>query len=96
MHRKLTTIIRRLVKSYIIRRETKARGGNAGRRLARTVRKLAIKVEKSKVKNDFINSWRLGEIKAPDPEDHKRIFSEETLSWEYLLSLQKKYWRENI
>lgn len=88
--------LRRLKKQRIIHKAENARGGISCRISARVDRQNRIRVEKKKVKDDLIYSWRLGEIKSPTVEEHKRIFSEEVLTWKFLLELQKKYWRENI
>jgi len=88
--------LRRLKKQRIIHKAENARGGISCRILARLDRQNRIRVEKKKVKDDLIYSWRLGEIKPPSHEEYKRIFSEEVLTWKFLLELQKKYWRENI
>ena len=88
--------LRRLKKQHIIRKAEDARGGIACRISARADRQNRIRWDKKKVKDDLIYSWRLGEIKTPTAEEHKRIFSDEVLPWKYLLELQKKYWRENI
>jgi len=88
--------LRRLKKIRIIHKAEAARGGTSCRILARLDRQNRIRVEKKKVKDDLIYSWRLGEIKPPNHEEYKRIFSDEVLTWNFLLELQKKYWRENI
>ena len=88
--------LRRLKKQRIIHKAENVRGGISCRILARLDRQNRIRVEKKKVKDDLIYSWRLGEIKPPSHEEYKRIFSEEVLTWKFLLELQKKYWRENI
>ena len=88
--------LRRLKKQRIIHKAENVRGGISCRILARLDRQNRIRVEKKKVKDDLIYSWRLGEIKPPNHEEYKRIFSEEVLTWKFLLELQKKYWRENI
>ena len=88
--------LRRLKKKRIIHKAEAARGGTSCRILARLDRQNRIRVEKKKVKDDLIYSWRLGEIKPPNHEEYKRIFSDEVLTWNFLLELQKKYWRENI
>ena len=88
--------LRRLKKKRIIHKAEAARGGTACRISTRTDRQNRIRVEKKKVKDDLIYSWRLGEIKSPTADEHKRIFSDEVLTWNFLLELQKKYWRENI
>lgn len=98
MHRKLTAILRRLKKKLIVYRETKARGGDAMRVLNRLDRRIGIFTEKRRIREDFMNSWRLGEIKTPTEEERKKIYSypANLLTWKFLLELQKKYWRENI
>jgi hypothetical protein len=88
--------LRRLKKKGIVHKAEAARGGTSCRILARLDRQNRIRVEKKKVKDDLIYSWRLGEIKPPNHEEYKRIFSDEVLTWNFLLELQKKYWRENI
>ena len=88
--------LRRLKKQRAISNAEDARGGISCRISARVDRQNRIRVEKKKVKDDLIYSWRLGEIKPPSHEEYKRIFSEEVLTWKFLLELQKKYWRENI
>ena len=88
--------LRRLKKQRIIHKAENVRGGISCRILARLDRQNRIRVEKKKVKDDLIYSWRLGEIKPPSHEEYKRIFSEEVLTWKFSLELQKKYWRENI
>jgi hypothetical protein len=88
--------LRRLKKKRIVHKAEAARGGISCRILARLDRQNRIRVEKKKVKDDLIYSWRLGEIKPPNHEEYKRIFSDEVLTWNFLLELQKKYWRENI
>ena len=88
--------LRRLKKQRIIHKAENVRGGISCRISARLDRQNRIRVEKKKVKDDLIYSWRLGEIKPPNHEEYKRIFSEEVLTWKFLLELQKKYWRENI
>jgi hypothetical protein len=98
MHRKLTSILRRIKKKIIIHRETRSRGGDAMRVLNRLDRRIEIFNEKKRIREDFMNSWRLGEIKNPTEEERKKIFSYPAhhLTWKFLLDLQKKYWRENI
>jgi len=88
--------LRRLKKQRVIHKAEAARGGTACRISTRTDRQNRIRCEKKKVKDDLIYSWRLGEIKSPTADEHKRIFSDEVLTWNFLLELQKKYWRENI
>ena len=88
--------LRRLKKQRIIRRAEDARGGISCRISARVDRQNRIRREKKNVKDALIYSWRLGEIKTPTKDEHKRIFSDEVLPWKFLLELQKKYWRENI
>ena len=93
---KLKKRLRRFKKKHIIQKAEDARGGCAARISARVDRQIRIRREKARVKDDLIYSWRLGEIKTPTQEEHKRIFSNEILPWKFLLELQKKYWRENI
>lgn len=48
---------------------------------------------------DLIISWKFGEIKAPTNDERDAVNSVDAckkLTWEYLLSLQKKYRNENI
>ena len=48
---------------------------------------------------DLIISWKFGEIKAPTKDEYDAVNSVDAnrkLTWEYLLSLQKKYRNENI
>jgi hypothetical protein len=82
-----------LKKSFIIRRESKRRGGTSARHLDRSIRLLAIKKEKSKIREDLVSSWCLGELSKPTSEEYSRFFLYyHYLPWSYLLEIKKKYW----
>ena len=90
---------RGLKKQWIIRKETDRLGGEEIRRLNRLNRQLLISVTKSTIILDLIISWKFGEIKAPTNDERDAVNSVDAckkLTWEYLLSLQKKYRNENI
>lgn len=91
--------MRRLKKKWIIRKETDRLGGEDVRRINRSNRQLHIIVTKSSIILDLIISWKFGEIKAPTKDEYDAVNSVDAsmkLTWEYLLSLQKKYRNENI
>lgn len=91
--------MRRLKKKWIIRKETNRLGGEDVRRINRSNRQLHIIVTKSSIILDLIVSWKFGEIKAPTNDERDAVNSVDAsrkLTWEYLLSLQKKYRNENI
>ena len=82
-----------LKKYFIIRRESKRRGGTSARILSRVGRLAGIKKEKEKIREDLIRSWCLGELTKPTPEEHDRLFLYyHYLPWSYLLEIKKKYW----
>ncbi len=82
-----------LRKQYIIRRESKRRGGTSARHLARDGRLLAIKTEKERIREDLVRSWGLGELAKPTAEEYERFFLYyHHLPWSYLLEIKKKYW----
>jgi len=85
--------IRVLKKSFIIRRESKRRGGTSARTLSRNTRFSDIKKEKEKVREDLIRSWGLRELSRPTPEERDKLFLYyHYLPWSYLLEVKKKYW----
>ena len=90
---------RGLKKKWIIRKETDRIGGEEIRRLNRLNRQLHISITKSSIILDLIISWKFGEIKAPTKDEYDVVNSVDAnkkLTWEYLISLQKKYRNENI
>jgi hypothetical protein len=89
-------ILARIRKEYILLRANSSRGGSISRDLERIDRLTSIRNKKSIIRRDFVNSWRLGEIKEPTEEERKKIFSDTFITHEFLMELQKKYWRENI
>ena len=90
---------REFKKQWIIRKETDKIGGEEIRRLNRLNRQLHISITKSSIILDLIISWKFGEIKAPTKDEYDAVNSVDAnkkLTWEYLISLQKKYRNENI
>ena len=91
----LSKIIVRLRKSLAVSKETKRRGGLLSRDEARGKRLQAIRDEKLRIRDGLINSWALQEI-PPPTEEEKRLFwlYHRSLSIEYLVGIQKKYWQQ--
>jgi hypothetical protein len=82
-----------LKKSFIIRIESKRRGGTSARHLDRSIRFSDIKKEKEKVREDLIRSWGLAEIARPTAEERDKLYLYyHYLPWSYLLEVKKKYW----
>lgn len=100
----LQALIRR-VKRWVTRRVKRARlqaaedrrGGVRARVSERHMRLERIRREKRAVISDLYRSWRIGEIKAPTPEDLEAIeVHHESLAWTRLIAIKKRYWHENI
>jgi hypothetical protein len=91
----LSKIIAHLRKSLTVRKETKRRGGLLSRGEARGKRLQTIRDEKLRIRDGLINSWALQEIPPPTDEE-KRLFwlYHRSLSIEYLVGIQKKYWQQ--
>jgi hypothetical protein len=90
----LSGIITRLRKSLAVKKETKRRGGLAARIEARERRLQSIRDEKLRIRDGLINSWALKEIPQPTGEEKKLFWLYyRSLSLEYLVSIQKKYWQ---
>jgi hypothetical protein len=88
-------MIRTLKKSFIIRKESRRRGGTSERNIARTKRFVYIKNEKYKIREDLVSAWTLGEIRRPTQEEKEALFLYyHYLSWDYLVRIKKKYWNE--
>ena len=84
-------------KRFIISKEMKKRGGNAGRCGQRSIRRQAILQEKLRISSDLVRSWGLGEIPRPSEEEKMKFFLYPgTLPWSYILEVKKKYWHGNI
>ena len=80
-------------KSFIVKRETRRRGGTSARSDARAARFEAIKKEKYKIIEDLVRSWGLGEIRPPSQEEKEHFFLYyHYLTWDYLIKIKKKYW----
>ena len=92
----IRTVLRKtktIKKSFIVRRETKRRGGTSARAEARASRFKAIKREKYKIIEDLVRSWGLGEIRPPSQEEKEHFFLYyHYLTWDYLIEIKKKYW----
>jgi hypothetical protein len=91
--RTLLRVIRTLKKSFIIRRESRRRGGTSERNIARANRFATIKKEKYKIREDMVRSWGLGEIRPPSQKEKDYFFLYyHFLTWSYLIETKKKYW----
>ena len=89
--------IRTVKKQFIISKEMKKRGGNAGRSEQRSQRRARIFQEKLKISSDLVRSWGLGEIPRPTEEERMLFYLYPgTLTWSYILEVKKKYWHTNI
>lgn len=93
--RKILVTARILKKKFVVRKATKRFGGADVRNAERRKRFDAIKSEKSKIREDLVRSWSLGEIKHPTKEEHEKFFLYyHFLPWSYLLEIKKKYWHQ--
>lgn len=85
--------LKRLKKAYIVRKETKKRGGLEQRAAERRKRLKAISIEKATIREDLIRAWGLGEIAKPTPREWEAFFLYyHHLPWKYLVETKKKYW----
>jgi hypothetical protein len=93
----ITHKARIIKKTFIISKETKKRGGNAGRSEQRSLRLALISSEKTSLRDDLVKSWGLGEISPPTEEEKMKFYLYyHNLPWSYLLGVKKKYWHGNI
>ena len=93
----ISRIIRRIRNSILLKILIKKAGGNPERTYRRNHRISDIRSTKISIKRDLMNSWRLKEIRDPDPED-REIMKEESskIPISRLNSIKKKYWGGNI
>ncbi len=92
---KVLITVTTLKKSFVIRKETRRRGGTSARAEARDARFKAIKKEKYKIIEDLVRSWGLGEIRPPSQEEKEHFFLYyHYLTWDYLIKIKKKYWNQ--
>lgn len=95
--RHLPNPFRRWILQFIIRRETKRRGGPHARKKARGVRRFSTHLQKQEILDDLYRSWTLREIKLPTKEEVDFIERmQQRIPWQKLLELKRKYWHENI
>jgi hypothetical protein len=86
-----------LKKMFIISKEMKKRGGNAGRSEQRSHRRASIIQEKIKMRDDLVRSWGLGEIPPPTDEEQMKFYLYyHNLPWDYIIATKRKYWNMNI
>jgi hypothetical protein len=82
-----------LRKAWLIRSETKRRGGAALRISHRTERFRQIKEQKLTIRNSMVQSWGLREIPPPSEEERRRFWLfYHYLPMSYILGVKKKYW----
>ena len=82
-----------LRKFWVIRTETRHRGGSELRRTLRSERLSRIKEQKLAIRNSMIQSWGLGEIAPPSEEEKRRFWLfYHYLPMSYILQVKKKYW----
>ena len=82
-----------LRKVWLIRRETKLRGGAALRISHRTERFRQIKEQKLAIRNSMVQSWGLGEIPPPTESERTSFWLfYHYLPMSYILEVKKKYW----
>lgn len=94
---KATLWLRYRRKTFLVNLMESRRGGPRLRVLDRHRRRHQIFWEKRAVIEDLYRSWKIGEIRQPDPVHREAIETHhETLPWTILLEIKKSYWHENI
>lgn len=89
--------IRRIKNSIVLKVLIKRSGGDEERKLRRISRIKSIRATKESIKRDLLNSWRLKEIRNPDPEDSRLLsLDSKSIPLVILNGIKKKYWGGNI
>jgi|688.fasta_scaffold307864_2 hypothetical protein len=93
----ISRLIRRIKNRIVLRVLIKRAGGNEERDSIRDSRIKSIRGLKESIRRDLMNSWRLKEIREPDPEDQEIIRCDsKTVPISTFNRIKKKYWGGNI
>ena len=93
----ISKFIRKIRKRIVLKILIKRAGGNEERNSRRETRIKSIRTLKESIRRDLMNSWRLKEIRDPDPEDMDLIRKEsKTVPISVMNKVKKKYWGGNI
>lgn len=94
---KIRRWLRYRAKKIKLERIIQARGGFEMKRTRRLAKKYDIFLQKRTIIQDLYQSWKIDEIKKPDPKDLALLKAMgEKIPWATLIDIKKKYWHENI